>query len=437
TFDYYLSTSITAPTETTTPTDNVTPATVTLDLQPSTTYYFWVRSNCGPGDVSNWTGPITFNTPQIPATTNFTDDFEAASTSWTLNNGTQTNKWVVGSAVSNGGTQSLYITNDNGVSNAFTNNSATVVHAYRDITIPDNVDQLLLSYDWRALAESCCDYLKVWIVPLAYTPTPGTLIPNGGGNTQYGSNMNGNASFTTVNQIIAAGAYENTTIRLVFEWRNDGSVGNNPPAAVDNINLSVITCPSPSALVLNSVTEDDAVISWTAPTTAPDGYDYYVSTTNTAPAADAVPTGSVVSPTTTATLDPLNPSTTYYVWVRSDCGDDDTSFWVGPLQFNTTQIPAELNYTDDFEGDVEWSFVNGTGINKWVVGTAVSNGGTHSLYITNDEGVSNAYTGNSSTVLHAYRDFQLPDVVGNVFVSFDWRNQAETCCDFLNVWLVP
>src|SRR5690606_35941106 len=166
----------------------------------STAYEYYVRADCGTGDgtFSQWAGPYVFTTTQIPAALPLVDGFEGPI-SWTMNNGTQTNKWTIGTAVANSGTHSLYITNDNGVSNAFTNNSTSVVHAYRDIQMPALADQMNLSFDWRALAESCCDYLKVWVAPGSYNPTPGTMIAGVPGSiVQIGGNLNGNANFSTV-----------------------------------------------------------------------------------------------------------------------------------------------------------------------------------------------------------------------------------------------
>src|SRR5690606_18126622 len=136
--------------------------------------------------VSSWTQPVNFFTNQIPVDLNYSEDFEDEH-GWTVSNGNQTNKWIVGTATNNGGTHSLYITNNNGVSNTYTITTASTVHAYRDIQMPAAVDEIYLSYDWKAQAEVCCDYLRVWVVPVSFTPTPGTLITvaNSGGQ-QFG-----------------------------------------------------------------------------------------------------------------------------------------------------------------------------------------------------------------------------------------------------------
>ncbi|WP_143874466.1 fibronectin type III domain-containing protein, partial [Nostoc linckia] len=354
-------------------------------------------------------------------------------------NGTQINKWVVGTAVNNGGTQSLYITNDNGVSNAYTINTASVVQAYRDLAIPAGTSEVNLSFDWRAAGESSFDYIRVWLVPTTFNPTPGTQITaaNSGG-IQLGANYNQNPNWTTANYIINTAAFAGQNRRLVFEWRNDTSAGTQPPAAIDNVNLSVISCSAPTALTVSNLTDVQATLSWTGPLTAPSGgYDYYYSTTNTAPTATTTPNGNVSA--TTVDITGLTANTTYYFWVRSNCGDTDgNSFWSGPRAFTTTQIPATLPYTEGFEGTIDWTLVNGTQTNKWVVGTAVSNGGTHSLYISNNNGAAHAYTtsGAASTV-QAYRDILFPAGANEVNLSFDWRAAGESSFDYLRVWLVP
>ena len=409
------------------------PVTITT-LLPGTSYVYYVRAVCSPTETSAISGPIAFNTTQIPAVLPYDEDFEV-DPQFGISNGTQTNKWIIGTAVSNGGTHSLYITNDNGASNTFTNTSNSVVHAYRDFQMPAALDELNLGFDWRAMAESCCDYIRVWIVPSTFTPTPGTQITAAAsGGIQIGGNHNQQSTWQTVNYVVPAAAYAGQVMRLIFEWRNDGSIGAQPPGAIDNVNLHVITCSAPSALAFTNVTQTGADVSWTGPTAGAESYDYYYSTVNTAPDGTTTPTGNVVDPA--VILNTLAPSSTYYFWVRTNCGPNGVSTWTGPIMISTTQIPADLNFVEDWEGDNNWSIV-GNQTNKWVVGTAVSNGGTHSLYITNDNGASNTYTNNSTSVAHAYRDIQMPAALDDLNLAFDWRAMAESCCDYIRVWFVP
>ena len=406
-------------------------------LLDSTSYEYYVRANCGDGTFSAWSGPYGFTTTQVAVNLNYSQNFDGATHGFALSNGTQTNKWVVGTATSASPTRSLYISNDNGATNNFTNGTASVVHAYRDVQMPQSVGEVSLSFDWKGLGESCCDYIRVWIVPASHVPTPGTQITaaNSGG-VQVGGNFNMQAAWQTANFTLNAAPFAGTVRRLVFEWRNDGSLGTNPAGAVDNINIALVACSAPSALTVGQVSDNSATYSWTAPGLAPSSYDYYYGTVNTAPTAATIPTGNTTS--TSVTLNPLTPTTQYFFWVRSNCGPTDgNSAWIGPLSTTTTQVAAPMNFAENFDGTNNWGFTNGTQTNKWVVGTAVSNSPTQSLYVSNNNGAANAYTNNSTSTVQAFRDIQMPATVDQLTLSFDWKGVGESCCDYLRVWLVP
>ncbi len=415
----------------------VTQTAAGVAFTPASSYEYYVRANCGDGNYSIWAGPFTFSTTQIPATLNYTQDWETTPSGWTLSNSGQVNKWYIGSATSNGGSQSLYISNDNGVTNAYTTNAASVVHAYRDIQIPAGVNQLNLSFDWKTIGESGYDYIKVFLVPVTFTPVTGTQITESATNIKIGGDLNMGPAWTTFNGVVDASAFANTTMRLVFQWRNDTSGGAQPPAAIDNVNFSIITCPAPTAPVIeaNTLTSNQVTINWTDSTPAASQYDYYLGTTQTAPNDATVPTGT--SNTNTKTIS-LTPSNSYYFWVRANCGTGDTSTWTGPLAFVAPQIPAAMDYTQNFDvGPHGWALNNGTQVNKWAVGTATSNSASSSLYITEDNGTTNTYNINAGSVVQAYRDIQMPASLDQLELSFDWKNNGENNVDYFRVWLVP
>ncbi len=443
-YDVYVSQDITAPTATTTPTQNVPGTTATITpLIPSAVNYVWVRAHCSDTDKSFWTGPLMFATPQIPGTMDFSQNFDGAAHNFTLLNSTQPNKWVVGAATFNSPANSLYISNDNGATNGYNETLGTVTHAYRDVTLPASIPsgQILVQYDVKGVGNTG-DFLRVWVVPVTFTPTPGTQITAGAsGGTQAGGNIFGNANWTTMNSVVTAPAAWNGTVRrFIFEWTNNTFTGNNPPTAIDNINFKVVTCPAPTALVLNSLTTTSATISWTAPTAPPASYDYYYSTGTTPPTDTTTPSGNVPGATTTV-IGGLTDSTNYNVWVRSNCGGTaGTSFWIGPLNFNTPQIPAAMPYTQNFDGsgNPAYTLNNGTQANKWIVGGSTFNSPANSLYITNN-GADYGYDNGATSVVHAYRDIQLPASIptNQILFQYDWKAVGENCCDYLRVWIVP
>jgi len=167
-------------------------------------------------------------------TTLWSENFES-SNSLTLLQGSQTNYWWRGSGTYSGGSYSLYITN-NSSTNTYNIGASSVSHAYRDITFPAGATNINLTFSWKGQGESGYDWLHVFLVPTATTITAGTELTG-----QLGT-YNLSAGFTPVT--LSLGAVAGTTQRLVFSWRNDGSVGTDPPAAIDDISVTC-TLPAP------------------------------------------------------------------------------------------------------------------------------------------------------------------------------------------------
>ena len=100
--------------------------------------------------------------------------------------------------------------------------------------------------------------------------------------------------------------------------------------------LAPLACsgnPSNPTVFIVSMTASN--ISWTAASPAPaNGYQYYLSTSSTFPSAGTAATGSTAAGVTTASLTGLTSGTTYYAWVRSNCGGGlGQGAWVGTLTF--------------------------------------------------------------------------------------------------------
>ncbi|WP_164879171.1 Ig-like domain-containing protein [Flavobacterium cerinum] len=96
------------------------------------------------------------------------------------------------------------------------------------------------------------------------------------------------------------------------------------------------SCLPPGILTVPTVGENTATINWGASASTPaNGYSYYRSTSGTPPTAGATPTGSVLAGVTTVNLTGLAASTSYYVWVKANCGPGSSSSWIGPVLFAT------------------------------------------------------------------------------------------------------
>ena len=295
-YDYYYSTTNTVPTATTTPSGNVSGLSVTQSsLLSNTTYYWWIRSHCSDSDLGNWISGGIFTTNQIPATLEYTDGFEGTN-SWSFVNGSATNKWYVGTATSNGGTKSLYISNDNSTSNLYTVGSPGSVYAYRDITIPAASTTIKLSFDYKVVGENGYDMFRVWLVPASYTPISSTtntpsVITASSGRIQVGGNFQAQNSYISyVNNSVDVSSFAGQTMRLIFEWQNDNLYGTNPPAAIDNINLAL---PGPNTTISpNTLTGFAAT---TASDSAPQSFKVSGALLGTSPIVVRPPAGYEIS----------------------------------------------------------------------------------------------------------------------------------------------
>ena len=183
-------------------------------------------------------------------TTPFVEDFESGSfetNNWFVVNGTQKNQWFVGTAADDTENLSAIVSNDGGLTNAYTMSGTGVsstVHFYTDIAIPEGeaVGDVKLLFDWKGRGESSYDRLRVHVIEPTDVPVEGTQLST---STQIGATNYSNKNTWQSEIIDFPVQHFGATKRLVFQWRNDGSVGTNPPAAVDNIILmSVVNIAS-------------------------------------------------------------------------------------------------------------------------------------------------------------------------------------------------
>lgn len=260
-WDVYLTqTSAVVPDENTDPTFQVTECTKALTgLTAQTTYYAYVRTACGGDDGnSKWAKTIFTTTREayhVSAISPYRQDFENGN-DWTFANGTLTNQWHYGNATHNGnGSNAIYISDDNGATNHYTINKAAVVYASKLF----NFDQgtYSISFDWNTKGESSYDFIRVALVPGDKTFTAGGSLPSGVTASSLpntwialdgGSKLNqSNGWQTKVSEKVLSGTYT-----MVFMWRNDNSTGTQPPAAIDNISISM---PNVFAKAITKYTE--------------------------------------------------------------------------------------------------------------------------------------------------------------------------------------
>lgn len=94
------------------------------------------------------------------------------------------------------------------------------------------------------------------------------------------------------------------------------------------------SCWIPSGTANSAVTTSGATVTWTATVPVPaNGYEYYISTSSTAPTGSTTATGTTSTPS--KVFSGLPASTQQYVWVRSACVGTDKSGWSASTTFTT------------------------------------------------------------------------------------------------------
>lgn len=195
----------------------------------------------------------------------FMCDFEdeAQNAKWSLVNGsygvTTANKWNIGSAVSNGGEKSMYMSVDSGRTVSYYNLTSYII-TYTDVHL--HAGTYDLSFDWRAMGnitENSLDGLYVYWGP----------VVNAFGDTIKLNSNNSNELSKELQQYLVevspgdtllrgSATWKNcvTTVktygvpyRLAFIWMIYGLDVVDPGPSIDNIMiLDTKSCPSPTAL---------------------------------------------------------------------------------------------------------------------------------------------------------------------------------------------
>ncbi|MCQ2348850.1 MAG: choice-of-anchor J domain-containing protein [Paludibacteraceae bacterium] len=319
-------------------------------LSSKVTYYVYVQADCqsaGNG-TSPWTSACTFTTTAVPAVTPYFCDFEnpTDNAQWELLNGTQTNKWYISNAVSNGGSNSLYISNTNGTSHAYSTGDASYVYATRVIQFYPGVYEI--SFDWLCYGESSWDLLRAYLIPTnitveagnAYGMTSSTNTDPAGWIDMTNGKLNLQNTWQNASYMFTA--TDTCTYQLVFFWKDDTSGGTNPPAAVDNVSISPYTCAAPTNLVANNILSNAFGLTWTPSALGETQWEVEVSQ-----GANVV-IDTVVS-TTSITLNGLSASTSYLARVRSVCSATETSRWAPLTVMTACGDVTTLPYVEDFE----------------------------------------------------------------------------------------
>lgn len=349
-------------------------------LNPLTKYYVSVRAKCSETEHSAWSDEISFNTPQTPVTVDaqhpFDDGFEGNECGWLLENSNLTNQWHWGSVASNNG-NGIYISDDGGVTNHYSN-SETFVYATKTFTFSEG-GTYLFKYDWKAQGHTNYDFIHVFLVPVSveiaasssqsgvtYLSLPQNweaivLEPLNDQGKEQALAMGGASTWHTesIEKEIPIGTY-----KMVFMWRtrqNNYITHTQPPAAIDNVHISVVSCAQPTELTVTAQART-ATVTWNAGNDSQ--WQVAYGTVSGEPDENTFQTVTAA----TCSFSGLTPETDYYAFVRTVCGEGNYSEW-SEQSFTTTEAcpaPTNLTYSNvgPYTATVSWT-AGATGQTAW------------------------------------------------------------------------
>ena len=299
-------------------------------ISPNTSYDYYIRAICGPGDTSAWSSPFNFTTPCATYTPNYLEDFTTFVPScWdqasdgtpnTGATGTGTSEWNHTSYLNAGGTNDAVKIN---LWNTGTN----------DWLLSPTFD--LSAGGWElAINAGVTGYNSNGPINMGSDDTVQVLVTTDGGGTWVVlhtwdvNNQPTNAGdLTTIDLSTYTGADNMFAI-----WASEG-INDDPEDYDFHINDFEIrippSCAVPTSLSAN-VTTTTADLVWTENGTATSWEVEYDTTGFT------IGTGiSVITSTNPHALTGLTSTTSYQFYIRAICGAGDTSDWVGPYTFST------------------------------------------------------------------------------------------------------
>lgn len=404
---------------------NPTTTSVTIPgLTDATVYDVFVRALCDPAqsDFSSWTQG-TFTTLCLPFTTPYSENFDAGFTSidtgfpgtadgflnencWS---GTDANyNWIVAGATLQASTGTgpapSIATGDYFMTEAGPGATGDVAELTSPIIDLTSLTTPAVSFDYHMFGANMGS-LELAIRSGGTDTTVFTLT----GQQQTAETQ----PYESI--IVPIPAFASQSIQIVF--RSIKGNGFASDMAIENVAVAEAPpCVDPYALTVSSTTDTSVDLEWSE----------LGSTTTWDVEIGAV--GFVVDFGAelfayAATSNPYNVTgltadTAYEYYVRSNCGTDGTSNWVGPFEFRTRCAPLTVTYTNDYELDpidglnnCELNLVNATNTNVVVeVEDFIALSGSQHIYM---------YSGSDASAEMFYILPQFSDLDANKRVRFN------------------
>ncbi len=326
-------------------------------LNGSTSYDFYLRQICAVNDTSAWLGPENTTTlcssPMVaPIYENFDSPNWEPYSSF-QNQGNIAPCW----ARSGNGTGNSWHANPNSF-NSFntgpnadhTSGSGKYVAFQRVTGISTNffgnlrspeidlsgVSNPELSF-WYHMYGAQIDKLEVEVKYVSGGPF--TVVQTITGQQQTSS------SDPWLNSTISLSGYADSIVLIRFKGYSTSQFATQAKISIDDLSIVAgSSCPKPSNLLAANISATTADVSWVG---APTGnYEVKRGPNGFNPNITGVGTTGIGL---TQTISGLTQGTSYDIYVRKLCFNNDTSNWLGPIQIKTLCV-ASTPYTQNFDG---------------------------------------------------------------------------------------
>ncbi|WP_286951663.1 fibronectin type III domain-containing protein [Mesonia sp.] len=303
---------------------------VTLsDLDMDTTYEVYVKSICGEGSSSIWTGPVSFSTPYC--VTNFPSgvepitlvDFGDIENVTSASTDEDAQEYFLDMTTDLGQTYSYTITAEGNTNGPYTN-------------------LFTVFFDWNQDGEFNNEDERFEI---------GSIYNSTGEDGQQAS-----AVITVPEDALVGETRMRVTKRYYTSVADACNTSGFGQAEDYTVNVVEVSCFNPSELVIENITTTTADVSWTS-----NGDETEWEIIYGAVGFDPETEGNTIvdNDELGETISDLTPEMEYDVYIKAVCGVDDESQWVGPESFMTPPTcPKPINLMVESltftSADVSW-----------------------------------------------------------------------------------
>lgn len=300
-------------------------------LTPTTTYEFYVQSDCGVDGLSAWVGPFSFTTPCASLSVPWTENFDALGAvgtdayppCWYEESG----GWRTANDASSGNDAPVY-SSPNMLQNAWSATNEFMWTPGFDLTSGTAYE---FSFWWAG------DNYPDWAADIFVNSSQTSV-----GATQIGTPIVEGTTTTDMTWRRKTVIYTpGSTGTYYFAIRVNEPTGNPWYISFDDFALNLApTCLPVATISTSNVTASSADVTWTENTT-PNSWNIEWGTPGFTPGTGAE-IGAANTMSLTYNIGSLTDNTTYDVYVQADCGGGDLSTWT-LVSFSTLcgAFPAE------------------------------------------------------------------------------------------------